>query len=104
MFGLPLAYAIFRLVPVDTSHRDLLTMVAMSAVAAVMVHRVYASHTTAQSRLRSRILIFGTALLLVRWQHPAGFDPHAQVVGYYQSPTEAQLEVPRDEVIGQGLA
>ena len=51
---LPLAYAIFRLVPVDTSHRDPLTMVAMSAVAAVMVHRVYASHTTAQSRLRSR--------------------------------------------------
>mgnify|MGYP000945698102 FL=1 len=104
MFGLPLAYAIFRLVPVDTSHRDLLTMVAMSAVAAVMVHRVYASHTTAQSRLRSRILIFGTgAAARTVGNTLRASDPHAQVVGYYQSPTEAQLEVPRDEVIGQGL-
>ncbi|MFO1226724.1 TIGR03013 family XrtA/PEP-CTERM system glycosyltransferase [Roseateles sp.] len=104
MFGLPLAYAIFRLVPVDTSHRDLLTMVAMSAVAAVMVHRVYASHTTAQSRLRSRILIFGTgAAARTVGNTLRASDPHAQVVGYYQSPTEAQLEVPRAEVIGQGL-
>lgn len=104
MFGLPLAYAIFRLVPVDTSHRDLLTMVAMSAVAAVMVHRVYASHTTAQSRLRSRILIFGTgAAARTVGNTLRASDPHAQIVGYYQSPTEAQLEVPRAEVIGQGL-
>ncbi|WP_204276997.1 hypothetical protein, partial [Escherichia coli] len=39
LFGLPLAYGIFSLVPSNTSHRDLLTLVAMAAVAAVMVHR-----------------------------------------------------------------
>jgi sugar transferase (PEP-CTERM system associated) len=69
-----------------------------------MVHRVYASHTTAQSRLRSRILIFGTgAAARTVGNTLRASDPHAQVVGYYQSPTEAQLEVPRAEVIGQGL-
>lgn len=60
LFGLPLAYAIFSLVPSNTSHRDLLTLVAMAAVAAVMVHRVYAAHSGTQARMRSRILIFGT--------------------------------------------
>ncbi|RYE40411.1 MAG: sugar transferase, partial [Hyphomicrobiales bacterium] len=38
LFGLPLAYAIFSLVPSNPSHRDMLTLVAMMAVAAVMVH------------------------------------------------------------------
>ena len=77
MFGL-LAYAIFRLVPVDTSHRDLLTMVAMSAVAAVMVHRVYASHNGAVTPAQPDPLVLVRALLLV----PVGntlraSDPHA---------------------------
>src|SRR5215468_9106391 len=60
LFGLPLAYAIFSLVPSNTSHRDMLTLVAMAAVAAVMVHRVYAAHSGTQASMRSRILIFGT--------------------------------------------
>lgn len=103
LFGLPLAYVIFSLVPSDTSYRDLLTLVAMAAVAAVMVHRVYAAHSGAQARLRSRILIFGVG-------HAARAvgntlrtsDPHAQIVGYYAGPNEDQHEVPQNEVINDG--
>jgi sugar transferase (PEP-CTERM system associated) len=103
LFGLPLAYVIFSLVPSDTSHRDLLTLVAMGAVAAVMAHRVYAAHSSAQARMRSRILIFGTG-------HAAravgntlrASDPHAQIVGYYAGPNEEQHEVPHGEIINDG--
>lgn len=103
LFGLPLAYAIFSLVPSNTSHRDLLTLVAMVAVAAVMVHRVYAAHSGAQARLRSRILIFGTGVAARTVGNTLrASDPHAQIVGFYAGPNEDQPEVPRAEIINDG--
>lgn len=103
LFGLPLAYAIFSLIPSNTSHRDLLTLVAMAAVAAVMVHRVYAAHSSAQARMRSRILIFGTgpAARAVGNTLRAS-DPHAQIVGYYAGPNEEQHEVSPGDIINDG--
>lgn len=100
LFGLPLAYAIFSLVPSDTSHRDTLTAVAMVAVAAVMVHRVYAAHSGAQGRNRSRILIFGTgAAARAVGNTLRASDPHAQIVGYYAGPNEDHAEVPVGEIV-----
>ena len=100
MFGLPLAYAIFSLLPTDTSHRELVTMAAMVAVATVMAHRVYAAHSHTQSRLRTRILIFGSgaAAKAVGGTLRAA-DPHAQIVGYFAGPNEDHPEVPRAEMI-----
>ncbi|MBV8502206.1 MAG: TIGR03013 family PEP-CTERM/XrtA system glycosyltransferase [Paucibacter sp.] len=100
MFGLPLAYAIFSLLPADAAHRELITQVAMASVALVMVHRVYAAHVGPQSRLRSRILIFGSgqAAKTVGATLRAA-DPHAHVVGYIAGPNEDHPEVPRDQLI-----
>ena len=103
LFGLPLAYAIFSLLPSNPSHRDLLTLVAMVAVAAVMVHRVYAAHSGTQARLRSRILIFGTGMAARTVANTLrASDPHAQIVGFYAGPNEDQPEVPRAEIINDG--
>jgi sugar transferase (PEP-CTERM system associated) len=100
LFGLPLAYVIFSLIPSDTSHRDLLTLVAMAAVAAVMVHRVYAAHSGTQARLRSRILIFGTGFAARAVNNTLrASDPHAQIVGFYAGPNETVPEVPTAEII-----
>jgi sugar transferase (PEP-CTERM system associated) len=100
MFGLPLAYAIFSLLPVTAGHRELVTMAAMAAVAAVMVHRVYAAHSGAQSRLRTRILIFGSgAVARTVGQTLREADPHAQIVGYLAGPNEENPEVPLAEMI-----
>jgi len=100
MFGLPLAYAIFSFLPANTDHRDMITLVAMAAVAAVMVHRVYAAHSGTQSRLRTRILIFGSgaAAKTVGGTLRAA-DPHAQIVGYFAGPNEEHPEVPLAELI-----
>jgi len=104
LFGLPLAYVIFSLVPSNTSHRDLLTLVAMVAVAAVMVHRVYAAHSGTQARLRSRILIFGTGMAARTVGNTLrASDPHAQIVGFYAGPNEDKPEVPAGEIISDGV-
>ena len=100
MFGLPLAYVIFSFLPTEAVHRDLLTQVAMAAVAAVMVHRVYAAHVGVQSRMRSRILIFGSgAAAKTVGATLRAADPHAQIVGFFAGPNEDQPEVPRDQLI-----
>ena len=100
MFGLPLAYAIFSFLPANTDHRELITLVAMAAVAAVMVHRVYAAHSSTQSRLRTRILIFGSgAVAKTVGGTLRAADPHAQIVGYYAGPNEEHTEVPLAELI-----
>lgn len=105
MFGLPLAYVIFSLLPAQTDHRNLLTAVAMASVAAVMVHRVYAAHSNAQARLRSRILIFGCgAAARTVGNTLRASDPHAQIVGYFAGPNEDQVEVPRAELIGGNVS
>ncbi len=100
MFGLPLAYVIFSLLPSDAAHRELITQVAMASVAMVMVHRVYAAHVGPQSRLRSRILIFGSghAAKAVGATLRAA-DPHAHVVGYVAGPNEEHPEVSREQLI-----
>ncbi|WP_341850490.1 TIGR03013 family XrtA/PEP-CTERM system glycosyltransferase [Roseateles violae] len=100
MFGLPLAYAIFSFLPANTVHRETITMVAMAAVAAVMVHRVYAAHSGTQSRLRTRILIFGSgAVAKTVGGTLRAADPHAQIVGYFAGPNEENSEVPHGELI-----
>jgi len=100
MFGLPLAYAIFSFLPANSSHRDLVTLVAMAAVAAVMVHRVYAAHSNAQSRLRTRILIFGSGQAARSvGQTLKASDPHAQIVGYLPGPNEESSCIPGSEIL-----
>jgi sugar transferase (PEP-CTERM system associated) len=100
MFGLPLAYAIFSFLPAANGHRELTTIAAMAAVAMVIVHRVYASHSGAQSRLRTRILIFGSgaAAMSVGMTLKAA-DPRAQIMGYFAGPNEENPEVPLSELI-----
>ncbi|ALT77294.1 TIGR03013 family XrtA/PEP-CTERM system glycosyltransferase [Paucibacter sp. KCTC 42545] len=98
MFGLPLAYAIFSFLPTNAGHRELITLGAMVAVAAVMVHRVYAAHSATQTR--SRILIFGcgAAAKSVGATLKAS-DPQAQIVGYLPGPNEESSCIADDQII-----
>ncbi|MEH0165857.1 TIGR03013 family XrtA/PEP-CTERM system glycosyltransferase [Paucibacter sp. JuS9] len=98
--GLPLAYVIFGLLPTDAINRQLMTFAAMAAVAAVMVHRVYAAHTVSQSRNRTKILIFGSgAAAKAVGSTLAAADPHAEIIGYYAGPNEEHPEVARSALV-----
>jgi sugar transferase (PEP-CTERM system associated) len=93
--ALPLAYGIFSLLPVTVSSRSAMQNAAMLGVCAVMALRVYVSHSAAQSRVRTRILIFGSgkAAALVG-ETLRQTDPHAEIVGYFAGPNETDPAVP----------
>lgn len=89
LLALPVAYGIFSVLPDTFANVDALKMAAMAGVAAVMVHRVYAAHSAAQSGIRSRILIFGSGDAAVKVGEAIGrHDPHADIVGYVAGPRE----------------
>ncbi|MBV8380854.1 MAG: TIGR03013 family PEP-CTERM/XrtA system glycosyltransferase [Paucibacter sp.] len=102
LFALPLAYLIFMVLPTSTGvNKEFMTLVAMAAVSAIMVHRVYAAHSVAHSSTRSKILIFGSgAVASSVGATLKAADPHAQIVGYFPGPNESEVKVAPSEIIG----
>ena len=91
---LALAYAIFGLLPLHLTDRKLFAVAVAACLLLVLVHRVYAAHSSKQSLVRQRILVFGTgtrAKLVGRSLKKA--DPNVDLVGYFAGPNEAVTEV-----------
>ena len=100
LLALPAAYGIFSLTPASIADTGAIKLAAMIGVAAVLVHRVYAAHAASQTRLRSKVLIFGSgaaAQLIGKTIRTA--DPHADVVGYFPGPNEPNPVVPRSQLL-----
>ena len=92
--SLALAYAIFGLLPLHLTDRKLFAIAVAACLLLVLVHRVYAAHSSKQSLVRQRILVFGTgtrAKLVGRSLKKA--DPNVDLVGYFAGPNEAVTEV-----------
>ncbi len=91
---LALAYLIFSLLPLNLIDRRTFAMVVAACIVLVLAHRVYAAHSSSQSLVRQRILIFGTgtrAKLVGRSLKKS--DPNVDLVGYFAGPNEAVAEV-----------
>lgn len=100
LLALPLAYGIFSFLPSTVSGQDAIKAAAMTLVAGVMVHRVYAAHAASRSRASSQILIFGAGpVAKLVGQTLKDADPHAHIVGYFPGPNEEVTEVPRGQVL-----
>ena len=100
MFALPVAYFIFRLLPVDAAGGEVMGTAAMLSVAAVIAHRVYAAHSSSVSMGRSRVLVLGSGVAAqIVGNTLRESDPYVEVVGYIRAPNEKQLAVPAAEVI-----
>jgi sugar transferase (PEP-CTERM system associated) len=100
VLALPLAYAIFSLLPSDVASRDAIKLAAMLGVAAVVGHRVYAAHSAAHPQIRTKILIYGCGAAA----KDVGLtlknaDPHADVIGYLRGPNETQQAVAPAELL-----
>ncbi len=91
---LPLAYIILRVLPLGLHDGDFVSLAVAGGVLLMLIHRVHVGHSTAQSMMRQRVLVFGTgtrAKLVGRTLQKS--DPHVDLVGYYASPNEAVAEV-----------
>jgi sugar transferase (PEP-CTERM system associated) len=94
VLAVPLAYAVFSLMPLPVDGRQSLATASIIGLFVVMAHRVYVVHSAPQAMLRHRVLVFGTgprAALVGRTLKKE--DPHVDVVGYYASPNEIESEV-----------
>ena len=103
LLGLPLAYLILSLLPIDFAHRQAIQWSAMGGVAAVILRRVYVTHRAAQPRARARVLIYGSgapAAAVAATLRQS--DPDVLIVGFLPGPNEKQPEVPSAELLGGG--
>lgn len=100
LLALPMSYTIFSLAPLGIANSEAIKAAAMLGVAAVLIHRVYASHASSRSTIRTRVLIFGSgpAARLIGSTITAS-DPHADVVGYFPGPNEEHSVVPRAQLL-----
>jgi sugar transferase (PEP-CTERM system associated) len=92
--SIPIAYALYALLPITAVNRDLIHLSAMSAVFGMLVTRVSASHAPTNKMLRRRILVFGTghqALAVKRALDHS--DPSADIIGFFPGTNEDQPQV-----------
>ena len=102
MVALPLAYAIFGLLPSTFSNRETVQLSMMAGVSALILRRAYLSHSSAAAAGRTRILIFGAGpAALVVGNTLKVADPNAHIVGYLPGPNEREPAVPVHEILSQ---
>ena len=100
MVALPLAYAIFGLLPANFANRATVQLSMMAGVAALILRRAYLSHSSAAAAGRTRILIFGAGpAALVVGNTLKAADPNAHIVGYLAGPNEREPAVPDREIL-----
>jgi sugar transferase (PEP-CTERM system associated) len=100
--SIPIAYALYALLPIAAVNRDLIHLSAMSAVFGMLVTRVSASHAPATKMLRRRILVFGTghqALAVKRALDHS--DPTADIIGFFPGTNEDQPQVAPNMILSR---
>lgn len=97
MITVPLAYAIFGLLPAGFANREVVQWWMMAGVAALTLRRAYMSHSSVAAAARTRILIFGAGPAAIEvGKTLKASDPNAHIVGYVAGPNE------KDPAVGPG--
>lgn len=100
--SIPIAYALYALLPIAAVNRDLIHLSAMSAVFGMLVTRVGAAHAPSAKMLRRRILVFGTgqqALAVKRALERS--DPSAEIIGFFPGSNEDQPLVASNMILSR---
>ncbi len=100
LVALPLAYAIFGLLPAGLVNRGAIQLSMMAGVATLILRRAYMAQSTVTPAGRARILIYGAgpaAEIVGRTLRAS--DPNALIVGYVAGPNEKEPSVPAQELL-----
>lgn len=97
--SVPLAYAVFSLLPLAEASREFLELAAITGVFGILTYHVTTGH--ADSTLaKHRILIFGTGLRALEVERTlAQSDPTVEVMGFYPSANESETAVAAERVL-----
>jgi sugar transferase (PEP-CTERM system associated) len=97
---LPLAYLIFGLLPASFADRAVVQLTVMAGVSALILRRVYVTHSQSSPRTSTRILVFGAgAAAKTVGDTLKAADPNAHIVGYVPGTNEAEPAVPASELL-----
>lgn len=104
VLALVLSYTVFESLPPDFDEGDTLRWLTMLCVAAVVGHRVYATHADVRKRPSSPVLILGTGNLA---QLVARTMAHAnrplKIVGYVPGPNESQCSIDAGQLLSEPM-
>lgn len=101
--AVPLAYAIFALLPMTSLNKEFVQLSAMSAIFGMLVTRVSATHNASTSKAISRrILVFGTGARAIDVKRALNkADPAAEIVGFFPSPVEEEHAIPSNLILSR---
>jgi sugar transferase (PEP-CTERM system associated) len=100
IIALPITYAVLQLVPAASDEASWVTFAAMAAVAAVVLHRAFASHAASSASGVNRILVLGAgpaALDVANSLRES--DPTAQIIGFYAGSSDTEVAVDRRDLV-----
>jgi len=104
--AIPLAYAVFAMLPMTSLNKEFVHLSAMSAIFGMLVTRVGATHSPSNSKAISRrILVFGTgtrALDVKRVLNKS--DPAAEIVGFFPSPVEEEQAISSNLILSRAAS
>lgn len=99
--AVPVAYAIYALLPLAAINRELIQLAAMSAVFGMLVTRVSSAHTPS-SMLKRRILVFGAGFLAQSVKQALSkSDPSAEIVGFFPSAADEVIHVSENMILSR---
>lgn len=104
MFALPITFLVLQWLPVGGEDAFWVSVTAMAAVAAVVMHRAWASRALQSSVSRNRVLVLGAGP--AAWdvaQSLREADPLAEIIGFYPGASETEVKVDARELVSTEL-
>jgi sugar transferase (PEP-CTERM system associated) len=104
MFALPITFLVLQWLPVGGEDAFWVSATAMAAVAAVVMHRAWASRALQSSVSRNRVLVLGAGP--AAWdvaQSLREADPLAEIIGFYPGASETEVSVDARELVSTEL-
>jgi sugar transferase (PEP-CTERM system associated) len=100
MLALPVAYALFWILPGPVARSSLLRYVAVGVVLSVIAHRSLIAQFGRSALLQRRILVLGTGEVARQVSESLrASDPSALVVGYFPCPNDGPAVVPAEQIL-----
>jgi sugar transferase (PEP-CTERM system associated) len=100
VLALPVAYALFWILPGPIAQSSLLPYVAIVAVLGVIAYRSLIAQFGQSALLQRRILVLGTGEVARQVSESLqASDPNARVVGYFPCPNDGPVAVPAAQIL-----
>ena len=106
MLSIPVAYAVFRLLPWVELRQNTLNVIVLGALGALVGLRGFATHRGASPMFVRRVLVFGTGNEALAVENSMKlFGPGMRVIGFFPSPNhDGDSQVPPERIMRSDMS